>query len=210
MDLRAFLTPAVVGQGPENSLALSMVALSVSVECMNDAEWETIASFLQLRVQDRDKFGCMVDRLGGTVQLVTVMGNASYGSPPAAFIKAGELCGLEVIGSATGGSTEVQRGSSRAIADPGPGTEYLGPELWGLLQGHLDGYPVPPEIIITIGHGDIGVEPGLGDFIESLGGRNVAPDVWEVPSDSALLIVQRPDVFSVKMTRNGASVPESP
>ena len=198
MDLRALLTPAVIGQGPYNSLELSMAALSVSVECMDNAEWQIMAPMLAMQVQDREKFGCMVDQLGGPAQLAAEMRDASFGAPPPAFIKAGEVCGLEVAGPTENGPT-TDRGSTRTIVDPGPGTEYLGPQLWGFLQRHVDGFPVPPEIIIAIGHTEIGEEPAIGDFIESLGSMRVAPHTWEVPSDKVLLVVQRPDVISVQI-----------
>ena len=41
--------------------------------------------------------------------------------------------------------------------DPGPGTEYLDPTLWGLLQRHANGETgLPTSTKVQLGYGDIG------------------------------------------------------
>ena len=95
LDLRALLAPAVAGQAPANSLALSMAALSVSVACLSDAEWETYAPRLGMAPGDRAGFVCLLEELGGPAELVAAMQAASLGETPTEFVRASRFCGLE-------------------------------------------------------------------------------------------------------------------
>ena len=95
LDLRALLAPAVAGQAPANSLALSMAALSVSVACLSDAEWETYAPRLGMAPGDRAGFVCLLEELGGPAELVAAMQDASLGETPTEFVRASQVCGLE-------------------------------------------------------------------------------------------------------------------
>ena len=95
LDLRALLAPAVAGQAPANSLALSMAAMSVSVACLSDAEWETYAPRLGMAPGDRAGFVCLLEELGGPAELVAAMQDASLGETPTEFVRASQFCGLE-------------------------------------------------------------------------------------------------------------------
>ena len=95
IDLRGLLAPAVAGFTPENSLALGMTALNVSVVCMNDEEWETHAPRLGMQPEFREGAACLFEELGGPAKLAEAMRDASFGDPPEAFLRAAETCGLE-------------------------------------------------------------------------------------------------------------------
>ena len=95
IDLRGLLAPAVAGFTPENSLALGMTALNVSVVCMNEDEWETYAPRLGMQPEDREGAACLFEELGGPAKLVEAMRDASFGEPSEAFLRAAENCGLE-------------------------------------------------------------------------------------------------------------------
>ena len=95
IDLRGLLAPAVGGFTPENSLALGMTALNVSVVCMNDDEWETYAPRLGLPPNFREGAACLFEELGGPEKLAKAMQEASLGEPSEAFLRAAETCGLE-------------------------------------------------------------------------------------------------------------------
>ncbi len=90
--------------------------------------------------------------------------------------------------------------------DPGPGTGYIGPQLWGVLQAQANSQGVPPRITIKIGTlPNVDVEVGIGKFVRSLGGKKVADDTWDVPTDQALQVIQRPDVHDAILLRDGVS-----
>ena len=97
LDLRGLLAPAVAGNTPANSLALSMVALNVSVVCMNDDEWETYAPRLGMQPEDREGAACLFEKLDGPAQLVEAMRAASLGETPEELAIAFETCGLEGV-----------------------------------------------------------------------------------------------------------------
>jgi len=95
IDLRGLLAPAVAGFTPENSLAMWLVALNVSVVCMNDDEWAIYAPRLGMKHQDRERAACLFEELGGPAKLAEAMRDASFGEPPEAFLRAADTCGLE-------------------------------------------------------------------------------------------------------------------
>ena len=65
IDLRGLLAPAVAGFALENSLALGMTALNVSVVCMNNDEWDTYAPRLGLPPDFREGAACLFEEMGG-------------------------------------------------------------------------------------------------------------------------------------------------
>ncbi len=95
INLRGSLAPAIAGGTPANSLALSMVALNVSVVCMNDDEWETYAPRLGMQPEDKEGAACLFEELGGPAKLVEAMQSASLGEVPEELTDAFETCGLE-------------------------------------------------------------------------------------------------------------------
>ena len=98
IDMRRLLAPAVAGGAPANSLALSMVALNVSVVCMNDDEWAIYAPRLGMEPGDRDAAACLFEELGGPANLAEAMQEASLGEMPEELTRAWKACGLEDSG----------------------------------------------------------------------------------------------------------------
>ena len=91
--------------------------------------------------------------------------------------------------------THAPTTTQQAIIDPGPGTEYIGPHLWALLQRQAngeDGLPSPLRIRLI---DDITDEAALETAIEEAGGTAQGDGVWEIPTAKALAIIQRPDVY---------------
>ena len=200
LDLRALLAPSVAGQAPANSLALSMAALAVSVSCLSDAEWETYAPRLGMAPGDRAGFACLLDALGGPAALVAAMQGASLGETPSEFIRASQTCGLEDSGPSDQGGAGQSGEGQRVIIDPGPGTTHIDPYLWGLLQMQAEGLPIPDRITVSIGsYTEFDINPGLDEFIASLGGEQVSPHAWDLPADQVLAVVQRPEVVEVEI-----------
>ncbi|MDE2937675.1 MAG: hypothetical protein OXR67_01965 [Chloroflexota bacterium] len=209
LDLRALLAPSVAGQAPANSLALSIAALAVSVSCLSDAEWETYAPRLGMAPGDRAGFVCLLEALGGPAALVAAMQSASLGEAPAKFIRASQTCGLEDSGPSGQGGAGQSRQGQRVLIDPGPGTTHIDPYLWGLLQRQAEGLPVPDRVTVSIGsYTEFDIKPSLEEFIASLGGEQVAPHTWDLPTGQVLAVVQRPDVFEVEI--DPAPVSEEP
>ena len=209
LDLRALLAPSVAGQAPANSLALSMAALAVSVACLSDAEWEAYTPRFGMASGDRTGFVCLLGELGGPAELVAAMQSASLGETPAEFIRASQVCGLEDSGPTGWRSAEQSGESQRVIIDPGPGTTHLDPYLWGLLQRQAEDRSVPDRITVFIGsYTEFDINPSLEEFIDSLGGEQVAPHTWDLPTGQVLAVVQRPDVVEVEMAPE--SVTEEP
>ena len=200
LDLRALLAPSVAGQAPANSLALSMAALAVSVSCLSNAEWETYAPRLGMAPGDRAGFVCMLEALGGPAALVAAMQSASLGEAPAEFIRASQVCGLEDSGPSDQGGAGQSREGQRVIIDPGPGTTHIDPYLWGLLHREAEGLPVPDRVTVSIGsYTEFDIKPSLEEFIESLGGEQVSPHTWSLPTGQVFAVLQRPDVFEVEV-----------
>ena len=85
-----------------------------------------------------------------------------------------------------------------APVDLGHNTEYVGPHLWTILQRQADGGTVPDFVEVEIGyHTDLGVDPPLEEFINSVGGHEVAEHTWRIPTGNALSVIQRPDLLSI-------------
>ena len=76
----------------------------------------------------------------------------------------------------------------------GSGTEYLSPELWGLMYKQLAGETVLERVRVLIVPNLVSVTPSLSDYITTAGGTSEGSMLWEVPSSSLQGIVQRGDV----------------
>ena len=78
----------------------------------------------------------------------------------------------------------------------GDNTEYVGPHLWAILQRHADGETVPDFVVVEIVYRtDLGVDPPLEEFINSVGGEEVAEYTWRIPTRNVLSVIQRPDLL---------------
>ncbi len=96
LDLRQLLAPPNAEDAPVNSLALGMVAVNVSVVCMNDNEWDIYAPRLGMQPEDRKVAACLFEELGGPAKLVEAMQSASLGEVPDELARAFETCAAAV------------------------------------------------------------------------------------------------------------------
>ena len=92
LDLRRILASTDARDASVNSLALGMVALNVSVACMNDDEWDNYAPRLGLPPDFREGAACLFEELGGPEKLAEAMQEASLGEPED-LARALEACG---------------------------------------------------------------------------------------------------------------------
>lgn len=211
----AILMALMAGKFPADPTSLSGAELTIETSdgvaavCLNDAEWETYAPRLGMSPGDREVAACLFEQLGGPAELVEAMRATGRGETPEELIRAAETCDFEGMGLSGDGMPQQQPGTQRVPIDPGPGTSYIDPRLYGLLQRNADGLPVPDNIAIVIvidgTWTDVPAEPPLDEFIESLGGETTGPDTWELPTDKVVSVIQRPDVYSVGMIQNDAT-----
>ena len=84
---------------------------------------------------------------------------------------------------------------------PGPGTQYLGPHLWGILNQQASKQTVPTSIDMELQvQSDSTLSESLSDHVTRVGGSNVATNIWRVPTDKALTVVHRADVYYAKLS----------
>ncbi len=89
--------------------------------------------------------------------------------------------------------------------DPGPGTEYIDPELWALLHRQASGegnLPSPLDIGLIYYIDDDGA---ISAAISAAGGLLKSESVWQIPTDQVLSIIQRPDVHGAVIVSADAS-----
>lgn len=98
-------------------------------------------------------------------------------------------------------ATALQDTGTPATVDPGPGTAYLDPVLWGILQKQAAGDTgVPANVTLGIDvRLDIEMPQTLAEHVAAVGGRSTGVQEWEVPTSRALEIIHRADVFYVTM-----------
>lgn len=91
-----------------------------------------------------------------------------------------------------------------ATVDPGPGTVYFTPELWGILQKQSIGGEAPERVHVDIDTlTNVNVKPSLAKHIKEVGGKRVKKtNTWKIPTDRALEIVQRADVYYVALIQD--------
>ena len=90
-----------------------------------------------------------------------------------------------------------------ATVDPGAGTAYLDPTLWGILQKHSTGGKVSTNVTVgmdTFNHLDM--DQTLSEHITAVGGRHIEDQTWEIPTSRTLEIIQRSDVFYVVLVQD--------
>ena len=96
IDHRTVMTAGIEGD-PGRAMAGSMTALSVTIACLNDEEWEAAASKTGMQPEEREGMRCLLDQLGGPGEMAEAMKAAGEGD----FTDlAGADCGLD-MGPAT-------------------------------------------------------------------------------------------------------------
>ena len=78
IDPRAVMTAGIEGD-PGRAMAGSMAALSVTIACLNDEEWDAAASMMGMRPEEREGMRCLLDQLGGPREMAEAMKAAGEG-----------------------------------------------------------------------------------------------------------------------------------
>ena len=99
IDPRAVMTAGIEGN-PETAMAGSMAALSVTVACLTDEEWEETAPMLGMTPGERMVMQCLLAELDGPAEMAKAMTAAQDGEFTN-LAGAGAECGLE-LGSPPG------------------------------------------------------------------------------------------------------------
>ena len=94
IDPRAVMTAGIEGN-PGRVMAGSMTALSVTVACLTDQEWEATAPMLGMSPDERVGMQCLLAELGGPAEMAKAM-TAAQEVEFTNLAKAGAECGLEM------------------------------------------------------------------------------------------------------------------
>ena len=94
IDPRTVMTAGMEGD-PGRAMAGSMTALSVTIACLNDEEWDAAASMMGMRPEEREGMRCLLDQLGGPGQMAEAMKAAGEGDFTG-LAQAGADCGLDM------------------------------------------------------------------------------------------------------------------
>ena len=94
IDPKAVMTAGIEGD-PGRAMAGSMAALSVTVACLTDQEWEATAPMLGMSPDERAGMQCLMEALGGPGQMATAMRAAQEGEF-AELASAGTECELDM------------------------------------------------------------------------------------------------------------------
>ena len=99
IDPRAVMTAGIEGD-PSRAMARSMAALSVTIACLNDDEWDAAASMMGMPTDERERMQCLLAELGGPGEMAEAM-IAAGERDLTDFAQAGADCGLD-MGTAPG------------------------------------------------------------------------------------------------------------
>ena len=94
IDPKAVMTSGIEGD-PGRAMAGSMAALSVTIACLNDEEWEATAPQVGMGPSEREGMQCLMEALGGPGQMAAAMTAAQEGEF-AELASAGTECGLNM------------------------------------------------------------------------------------------------------------------
>ena len=94
IDPRTVMTSGIEGD-PGRAMAGSMAALSVTIACLNDAEWDAAASMIGMPPDEREGMQCLLDQLGGPGEMAEAMIAAGEGDLTD-LAQAGADCGLDM------------------------------------------------------------------------------------------------------------------
>ena len=98
IDPRAVMTAGIEGD-PGRAMAGSMAALSVTMACLNDEEWEATAPQVGMGPSEREGMQCLMEALGGPGPMATAMATAMTAAGEGDFTdlaKAGADCELDM------------------------------------------------------------------------------------------------------------------
>ena len=146
IDPRTVMTAGIEGD-PGRAMAGSMTALSVTIACLNDEEWDAAASMMGMRPEEREGMRCLLDQLGGPGQMAEAMKAAGEGDFTG-LAQAGADCGLEDMGPVrdqapvTPPPTPTATGGSGHYARAGNYHVHTGPDK-GSAHAHLGDHRRP-------------------------------------------------------------------
>ena len=127
IDPREVMTAGIEGD-PGRAMAGSMAALSVTMACLTDEEWEATGPLLGMSLDERVGMQCLMAELGGPGKMATAMRAAQEGDFTN-LAKAGAECGLE-MGPPPGQPPGTPPPASKATVEaptPAPTTMTPGP-----------------------------------------------------------------------------------
>jgi hypothetical protein len=94
IDPRTVMTAGMEGD-PGRAMAGSMTALSVTIACLNDEEWDAAASMMGMPPDEREGMQCLLEQLGGPGEMAEAM-IAAGEEDLTDFAQAGADCGLDM------------------------------------------------------------------------------------------------------------------
>ena len=94
IDPKAVMTSGIEGD-PGRAMAGSMAALSVTIACLNDEEWDAAASMMGMPPDEREGMQCLLEQLGGPGEMAEAM-IAAGEEDLTDFAQAGADCGLDM------------------------------------------------------------------------------------------------------------------
>ena len=146
----------------------------------------------------------------------------AYWQVPRLFDSDEQFFYLQVSGWRTGTYTvsvsPVDRGLENSplasFVDPGPGTNFISPNLWSILQRHASGETDLPETLeIGLGYYAADLEtydnPSVLDAIGRAGGVQLEEWSWEIPTANALSVIQHRDVHHAEIIGEMQSIEEN-
>ena len=118
IDPRTVMTSGIEGD-PGRAMAGSMTALSVTIACLNDEEWDAAASMMGMPPDEREGMQCLLGQLGGPGEMAEAMIAAGEGDLTD-LVQAGADCGLN-MGPAPG-QAPVEAPTPVSTSTPAPTT----------------------------------------------------------------------------------------
>ena len=92
IEPRKVMTAGMEG-GPGAAMAGSMAALTSTLACLNETEWEAVAPKVGIDPEERGEVLCLLEELGGAAELATALMEAGQGDSTA-ISRAGVGCGM--------------------------------------------------------------------------------------------------------------------
>ena len=145
IDPRTVMTAGIEGD-PGRAMAGSMTALSVTIACLNNEEWEAAASMTGMQPDEREGMRCLLDQLGGPGEMAEAMIAAGEGD----FTDLAKAGGGLRAGHGAGTRPVVRNPSSDAHGDRGSAHSCLHararqlPRPHRSRQGRCPRRPQPP------------------------------------------------------------------
>ena len=140
IDPRTVMTAGIEGD-PGRAMAGSMTALSVTIACLNDEEWEAAASKTGMQPDEREGMQCLLDQLGGPGEMAEAMKAAGEGDftdlAKAGGLRAGHGAGTRPGARNASSDAHGDRGSAHSCLHARAGNCHVhtGPDTGGA-HGH--------------------------------------------------------------------------